>query len=137
MNTYLNVINELKPNSWTQAPIDFVLRPRGFMVRVGRSDWQSKLGGTLTLFFLMAYHYALLRLVSKQGCHYPGLCILDFPAQLDGVTVTDSENFVLEPFQRLMQQAPATTQLIAAGSSFDGLKQANRIEFSKVWRERF
>jgi hypothetical protein len=134
MNTYLNAINELKPNSWSQQEVDFVLQDRTFAVRIGKANWQIKLGGTLTLFFMVAYHYALMTLTGKDRCHYPGFCILDFPAQLDGVTVSDSENFVLEPFLQMMKQPdqPAR-QIIAAGSSFAGLAGAHRIELTKVW----
>lgn len=134
INTYLNLINELKPGAWTQGQVDFVLRPREFAIRVGRSSWQSKLGGTLTLLFLSGYHFGLMQLSGRNGCHYPGLCILDFPAQLDGVRVSDSENFVLEPFLELTESPnQPVLQLIAAGSSFSGLRQAHRIELTKVW----
>lgn len=134
MNTYLNVTNEIKPSSWTQQEVDFVLRDRNFVIRIGKGNWQSKLGGTLTLFFLVGYHYALMTLTGKRGCHFPGFCILDFPPQLDGVAVSSSENFVLEPFVRMMQQPDhPTRQVIAAGSSFAGLMGAHRIELTTVW----
>lgn len=134
MNTYLNAIEAIKPKSWTQQQVDFVLRDRTFAVRIGQRSWQSKLGGTLTLFFMMAYHYALMTLTGKDRCHYPGFCVLDFPPQLDGVRVSDSENFVLEPFVRMLAQPDKPPmQVIAAGSSFDSLEGANRIQFTKVW----
>ena len=134
MNTYLNAINELKPNSWSQQEVDFVLQDRAFAVRIGKANWQIKLGGTLTLFFMVAYHYALMTLTGKDRCHYPGFCILDFPAQLDGVTMSDSENFVLEPFLQMMKHPDQPTrQIIAAGSSFAGLAGAHRIELTNVW----
>jgi hypothetical protein len=134
MNTYLNAIDAIKPKSWTQQQVDFVLRDRTFAVRIGQRSWQSKLGGTLTLFFLMAYHYALMTLTGKDRCHYPGFCVLDFPPQLDGVNVSDSENFVLEPFVRMLAQPDKQSmQVIAAGSSFASIEGANRIQFTKVW----
>jgi hypothetical protein len=134
MNTYLNAIEAIKPKSWTQQQIDFVLRDRTFAVRIGQRSWTSKLGGTLTLFFMMAYHYALMTLTGKDRCHYPGFCVLDFPPQLDGVKVSDSENFVLEPFVHMLAQPDKPPmQVIAAGSSFASLEGANRIQFTKVW----
>jgi len=134
MITYLNAINELKPKSWTQQEVDFVLQDRTFIIRVGKGNWRVKLGGTLTLFFIVAYHYALMSLTGKAKCHYPGLCILDFPAQLDGITVSASENFVLEPFLRLVSQPDKLPrQVIAAGSSFSGLQGAHRIQLTNVW----
>jgi hypothetical protein len=134
MNTYFNAINELKPNSWSQQEVDFVLHDRSFVIRIGKASWRVKLGGTLTLFFMVAYHYTLMTLTRKEQCHFPGICLLDFPAQLDGVTVSDSENFVLEPFLRLkVSDQEPDYQVIAAGSSFAGLKGAHRIELTKVW----
>ena len=134
MNTYLNAIESIKPKSWTQQQVDFVLRDRTFTVRIGQRNWHSKLGGTLTLFFMMAYHYALMTLTGKDRCHYPGFCVLDFPPQLDGVNVSDSENFVLEPFVHLLAQPDKPPmQVIAAGSSFASLGGANRIQFTKIW----
>ena len=134
MNTYLNAIEAIKPKSWTQQPVDFVLRDRTFAVRIGQRSWRAKLGGTLTLFFMMAYHYALMTLTGKDRCHYPGFCVLDFPPQLDGVKVSDSENFVLEPFVRMLAQSDKPPmQVIAAGSSFASIEGANRIQFTKIW----
>jgi hypothetical protein len=134
MNTYLNAIEEIKPKSWTQKPINCVLRDRTYVVLIGQQSWHSKLGGTLKLLFLMAYHYALMTLTVKDQCHYPGFCVLDFPPQLDGVKVSDSENFVLEPFVRMLEQPDKPPmQVIAAGSSFANIEGANRIQFTKIW----
>jgi predicted nucleic acid-binding Zn-ribbon protein len=134
MNTYLNAIEALKPKSWTQQPVSVVLRDRSFAIQIGQRSWRSKLGGTLTLFFLMAYHYALMTLAGKKNCHYPGLCVLDFPPQLDGVKVSDSENFVLAPFVELLGSAGRPPmQVIAAGSSFDGLDGAHRVQLTRIW----
>jgi hypothetical protein len=134
MNTYLNVIQEIKPGSWPQLEVDFIIRDRTFAVRIGKANWQAKLGGTLTLFFLIAYHYALMTLAGNRGYHFPGLAILDFPAELNGASVSDSENFVLEPFVRMLGKSDQPIrQVIAAGSSFAGLKGANRIQLKKMW----
>jgi hypothetical protein len=133
MNGYFNTVNELKPRSWTPREVDFVLRDRTFVVRIGGSAWHSKLGGTLTLLFLIAYHYALMTLTSRPDCHYPGLCVLDFPPQLDGVSVPGSESFALTPFTQLAASNKHAGQVIAAGRSFADLESARRIEFTKVW----
>jgi hypothetical protein len=135
MNTYLNLIGELKPTAWTQEAVNVRLRERNFRIGVGRSDWSAKLGGTLTLYFLLAYHYALLTLSSKPEYRYPGLAILDFPAELeDATSVADKENFVLEPFVRMLKKPELQfAQVIAAGSSFENLRGANRIELTRIW----
>jgi small-conductance mechanosensitive channel len=138
MNSYLNTIRESNPISWTLgSPVAFHMGKSGFKATIAREKWSAKLGGTLTLYFIIAYHYALMSLVSKPGYHYPGLLILDFPPELeDGSSVADKENFVLEPFLKLQESLkPTKTQVIAMGSSFKDLPAASRIEFKKVWGE--
>ena len=138
MNSYLNTIRESNPSSWTLgSPVAFHMGKSGFKATIAREKWSAKLGGTLTLYFIIAYHYALMSLVSKPGYHYPGLLILDFPPELeDGSSVADKENFVLEPFLKLQESLkPTKTQVIAMGSSFKDLPAASRIEFKKVWGE--
>ncbi len=136
MNSYLNRIRKTRENLWAQKDVRMLLNDRGFDFHVGDRSWRSKLGGTSTLFFLIAYHYGLLSLSGTPGRHYPGFLVLDFPAELDdGTRVRDQENFVLEPFVELLaEDSEAAGQVIAAGSSFEGLVGANRVEFTRVWR---
>ena len=136
MNTYLNAIKKINPTSWTQGPIQFRISDKRFKFRVGGESWGSKLGGTLTLYFLIAYHYSLMCLSERPQFNYPGLLMLDFPAELeDASSVADKENFVLEPFVELLSRGPMNhCQVIAAGSSFENLEGANRIEFSRIWK---
>lgn len=136
MNTYLNAISKINPKSWTQDPVQFSLDERTFRVRIGRNNWSTKLGGTLSLYFLISYHYSLLSLCQKRLSNFPGLCILDFPAELeDGSAVADKENFVLEPFINLLNRSDMNgCQMIAAGSAFESLPNANRIELKQIWR---
>ena len=88
------------------------------------------------LYFLLAYHYGLMSLTSVPECRYPGFVMLDFPAEMiDGSSVADKENFVLEPFIRLLNQdGMEGMQLIAAGSAFEGIEEVNRIELREIWR---
>jgi len=83
----------------------------------------------------MAYHYGLLSLSKLHGHNYPGLLIIDFVAELaDGTTVRDKENFILDPFVKLVHSKDmSNTQVIAAGSAFKDLKGANRIELESIW----
>lgn len=136
MNTYLNLIKQARPTSWTQAAVAAQLDDRKLRINVGDQRWQSKLGGTLTLYFLISYHYALMSLSNNPQCHYPGLLILDFPAELeDGSSVADKENFVVEPFVSLLQQPDyRPAQVIAAGVAFENLEGAHRIELSRIWK---
>lgn len=133
-NNYLNALNSYRPNSWTQKQVDATINDRGFSFSVGRRPWTKQLGGTLRLYFLLAYHYTLLAIPQEVG-HYPGLAILDFPPELDdGRSIRDQENFVLEPFVDLLErQGIRGKQLIAAGNAFEDLDGAHRIELVNVW----
>jgi len=136
INSYLNLMHHKKPMLWSQKAVAVDFRKRDFRIFVGEGNWRSKLGGTATLIFLMAYHYGLMALSNESKYNYPGLLILDFPAELDdGSTVGDKENFVLEPFVDLLRRDDmVATQVIASGSSFENLKGANRIEFHHIWK---
>lgn len=135
MMEYLAQINQARPNMWSQGYVSVDLHQRDFDMRVGNRHWGNRLGGTLRLYFLLSYHYALLRLSVDEDCHYPGLVILDFPPQLDdGTLIGDQENFVLEPFIGLTaRQGMEATQVIVAGNAFEGLEGAHMTELSRVW----
>jgi hypothetical protein len=137
MNTYLNTLAADGKRVWSQGAVRFHLKERGFDVTVGGKQWSSQLGGTLTLFFLLAYHHALLSLTHRDICNYPGLVILDLPATLDetdGTRVSDHENYILQPFLTLTGRSDMQdTQVIVAGSEFEKLEGAHRIELDKVW----
>ena len=77
-----------------------------------------------------------MSLAEKVSCHYPGLLVLDFPAELeDGSTVADKENFVLEPFVDLLSKPSfQSCQVIAAGAAFQNLEGATRIELNHIWK---
>jgi hypothetical protein len=135
MNTYLNKLNKAHKDAWVVGEVAFQLGDRFFKIRIGKADWQTKLGGTLTLYFLLAYQYALMDLARLPDSHFPGLLLIDFPAEVEGTTVADKENFVIEPFIDLLaQDGMQKCQLIAAGSSFAGLQGAERVELSQVWK---
>lgn len=135
LNDYLRRLNYARPGSWTQEAIDLRLGEKNFRFTVGGERWESRLGGTLTLYFLLAYQYGLLRLTREERCHYPGLAVLDMPAELPDVeSVSDLEDFVLEPFVRLLgEKGMEGAQMIVAGSSFEGLEGAHRIELEHVF----
>jgi hypothetical protein len=134
MVTYLNAIKAAVPSSWTQKEPQVRLDERRARFTVGDRKWDTQLGGTLTIYFLLAYHYALMCLMRIDHCHFPGFLVLDFPAELDGTSIRDTENFAIEPFVTLLsQEAFSRCQVIASGVAFENLKGANRIEFTRVW----
>ncbi len=136
MNTYLNAIKQASPTSWTHKPVRVRIDEKRTRFLIGeQKKWSTQLGGTLTLYFLIAYHYALMNLTKDEQCNFPGFLVLDFPAELpDGSSIQDKENFVIEPFVKLLETENfPKCQVIAAGNAFESLAGANRIEFSKVW----
>ena len=134
MVTYLNAIKQKVPSAWTQQGPKVVLDERKSRFLVGERRWDTQLGGTLSLYYLLAYHYALMSLVKVDSCHFPGFLVLDFPAELDGASTRDTENFAVEPFIALLAaDGFQSCQIIATGAAFEGLEGANRIEFTRVW----
>ena len=85
------------------------------------------------MYFLMAYHYGLLTLSVQAGCHYPGLVIIDMPAEFAGELIEDKENFIVKPFIELLEgEAFSETQMIITGASFAGLEGATRLNLTEV-----
>ncbi len=134
MNEYLTAINALRPGVWLHSPVSFDVSRYGVSIRVGAQRWHAALGGTDTLYFLMAYHYGLLTLSSKAGRHYPGLSIIDLPAEFSGEAVEDKENFIVQPFIELLNRDEYDgAQLIITGASFAGLQGAHRLNLTHVY----
>ena len=135
MNDYTRLLNQAREDSWTQDEIGLRLSKERFRFSVGGLEWSSQLGGTLTLYFLLAYQFSLLRLSCGDGCNYPGFAVLDWPAEFADVDTSDLENFVLEPFIALFEEERMSgRQMIVAGSSFSGLEGANRVPLERVYR---
>src|SRR5262249_17517329 len=104
MNEFVTALEFDKKKMWTQLGIEFNVRKDTFNVRVGRQKWSSQLGGTMTIYFFLAYHYTLLKLTNDEQARYPGFVMLDFPPEIEGEKVADHENFVLEPFVTLCRK---------------------------------
>ncbi len=133
MNDYLNAINVLRPGVWKHSPIAVTISRSRFDIRVGARRWPSALGGTDTLYFLMAYQFGLLTLSNKDGSHYPGLSIIDVPGEFSGEAIEDKENFIIQPFIDLLSEAGFLgAQVIVTGASFKGLVDVNRITLTTV-----
>lgn len=123
MNDYLNALNRLRPDTWRHKPVSLDLFRSDFSLRVGGRKWHATLGGTDTLYFLMAYHYGLLTVSNKAGCHYPGISIIDVPGEFSGEAVEDKENFIVQPFIDLLTQPDyAGAQVIMTGAAFAGME---------------
>lgn len=133
INDYLNAINELRTDVWRHEQVSINLSASGFTVRVGRRKWSAVLGGTDSLYFLMAYHFGLLSLSDKESCHYPGFSIIDVPGEFSGEEVGDKEDFIVQPFIDLLgREEYAGRQLIISGASFSGLEGVRRKRLNHV-----
>jgi hypothetical protein len=134
MNAYLSAVNALRPKTWKHSRVNVLLNRSSFSVRVGSKKWRAALGGTDSLYLLMAYHYGLLALSTRKECNFPGLVIIDFPGEFAGESVKDIDNFVVQPFIDLSNRADmAGTQVIITGPSFAGLEVAHRELFEHVY----
>jgi DNA repair ATPase RecN len=134
MNEYVRQLKFDGKAMWTQRDIQFSVRKDSFSVRVGRQKWSSQLGGTMTIYFFLAYHYALLTLSASAESRVPPFLIVDFPPEIEGEKVADHENFVIEPFVALCKREKYKhVQIIAAGSAFKGLQGVHRQTLSEVW----
>jgi len=133
MNAYLKAVNRLKPGIWPHYDVSLDITANTFRFKVGSRKWQAALGGTDSLYFLMAYHYGLLTLSVQAGCHHPGLAILAMPAEFAGELIEDKENFIVQPFIELLDREEfSETQIIITGASFLGLEGAARRELTEV-----
>ncbi|WP_369725613.1 hypothetical protein AB8Z38_13365 [Bradyrhizobium sp. LLZ17] len=133
MNEYLHAINRLKPGIWPHNDISLDVSANSFRFKVGSKKWQAALGGTDSLYFLVAYHYGLLTLSAQAQCHYPGLAILDMPAEFAGELIEDKENFIVQPFIELLEREKfSRTQMIITGASFVRLEGAARRHLTEV-----
>ncbi|HVJ26089.1 MAG TPA: hypothetical protein VM493_01060 [Vicinamibacterales bacterium] len=126
MNAYLGALNHERPLTWKHSRVEIDLTRSTVSFRIGRKKWQGALGGTDTLYFLMAYHYGLLSLSPRSQTHYPGLAIIDVPGEFSGESIGDKENFIVQPFIDLLKDEPFEgAQLIITGASFTGLIGVN------------
>jgi len=122
MNAYLVALNRERPLTWKHNRVEVDLTRSSVSFRVGRKKWQGALGGTDTLYFLMAYNYGLLSLSPHPRTHYPGLAIIDVPGEFSGESIGDKENFIVQPFIDLLKnEAFEGAQLIITGAAFTGL----------------
>ena len=135
MNFYLRRINERRPKTWLHPDIYVFLNEDFATFKVGRRHWNRVLGNTDKLYFFMAYQFGLLVLGGGlQEPKYPGIAIIDLPAEFRAETITNSENYVVEPFLRLVKKRPDwNLQVIFAGSSIAGLSGVNYIEMETTY----
>jgi hypothetical protein len=136
-NTYLNTIREQDETSWTKTgQVTVSISERRTKLQIGGRLAKPQLGGTLTIYFLFAYHYALLNLSRYPNCHYPGLTILDFyPDIAREAALGDRLHLVLGPFVQLaLDKGIAPIQVIATSRALPDRPNINFIHLAEVWR---
>lgn len=134
MNSFLKILNNYKNKAWFHSEVRASLSKNSYTLRVGAYVWEKVLGGTKSLYFLMAYHYGLLALSNHTECNYPGLAIIDIPPDISGEKVKDKENFIVQPFIDLLESGEYDgAQFIITGQSYEGLDSVNRIELNHVY----
>jgi hypothetical protein len=137
MNEYLNALNlnvDGNPR-WVAGRVSARLTDSSLTFFINGNRWGEVVGATNTCYFLVAYNYALLAMTGAPGNLYPGLCVIDLPANMSDVKVMkDQENYLIEPFSRLLgQTGHKGCQLIAVGHAYDNIPNANRISFKSVF----
>jgi hypothetical protein len=136
-NAYLNTIREQDDTSWTKAgQVSAWVGERRTQLLIGGRPAKPQLGGTLTIYFLFAYHYALLNLTKYPDCHYPGLALLDFyPDIAREAALGDRLHLVLSPFVQLsLNPEMAPIQVIATSRALPERPNINFIHLSEPWR---
>lgn len=134
INEYVSAIETLKPGAWRHNQVRIDISRSGFSIKVGARRWNAVLGGTDSLYFLMAYHYGLLTLSGKGGRNYPGIAIIDVPGEFSGEAIEDKENFIVQPFIDLLaREQYEGCQIIITGASFTGLESVTRRELRHVY----
>lgn len=134
MNDYLAALNKEEPKTWRHNAVSLYLSQSTATFRVGERRWNVSLGGTDSLYYLMAYHYGLITLASKEKARFPGFTMIDFPAEFAGTKIGDAEDFVVQPFIDLLGQDEfEECQIILTGAAFSGLKGVNRIVLTEPY----
>ena len=135
MNEYLNALNQAGVQRWAAGRVTAKLTDTALTLFINGNHWGEVVGATNTCYFLVAYNYALLAMTGDAGNLYPGLSVIDLPANMSDVKVMkDQENYLIEPFSRLLEQPRyKECQLIAVGHAYDNIPNANRIEFKNVF----
>jgi hypothetical protein len=109
---------------------------RRTQLSIGGRPAKPQLGGTLMIYFLFAYHYALLNLTQHDDCHYPGLTILDFyPDIARENALGDRLHLVLGPFVQLSRDKRIEPiQVIATSRGLPKRPHIHYIHLTEPWR---
>ncbi len=96
MTDYLDTLDERDRERWGKRTISVSILKNSAQLLVDGRPWSTKLDEPQGL-FLLAYHYAWLKLSRTEPFTYPGFVLLDFPANLGEFAISDQENYLLTP----------------------------------------
>ena len=137
LNAYLSTIREQDERSWTKTgEVSASITENRTLLKIGARSAKKQLGGTLMIYFLFAYNYALLNLSRYPDCHYPGLTMLDFyPDIAQKSALGDRLHLVLGPFVQLSLDGEiAPIQVIATTRTLPERPNINFIHLTEVWK---
>lgn len=135
--TYLNQLKAMDSNTWTKSgAVTVRVIDRKTTFYIGSKPAKPQLGGTLTLYFSFAYHYALLGLMRRPRTHFPGLAVLDtFPDIAVGPGLRDPLGLVMKPFEELAANPDVgPVQIILTARDFPFSPAVRTIRLTEVWR---
>lgn len=135
-NHYLRCIKEADESTWTKSDsVSVRISERQTRYFIGLRPARPQLGGTLTIYFNFAYHFALLNLTRYTDCHFPGIAVLDvWPDIAKGASIRDRLALVLEPFVRLANHLASPIQVISTCRAISPLPDAHLIRLTETWR---
>jgi hypothetical protein len=101
-------------------------------VQISDTPWQTVLGGTDTLYFLLSYHFGLLFVSSGFDCLIPGFMVIDLPPDIHNYGDSKNVSFVIEPFIKLLEHPKyAHIQVIFSGQLKEDFQTCHRITLEK------
>lgn len=129
MQYYVDRVANLNSEAWkNNGRISIAINETRIAFYVNNKSWDS-LGGLDKDVFLLAYQFGLLSLTGKKNYRFPGLVLIDLPAQL-AEAKADSYNYIVQPFLEYFRSYTGTTpiQVIIAGRSFGKLENVVNID---------
>jgi hypothetical protein len=106
------------------------LSEQDFSFYVGREQWENALGSERRVLFLLAYHYAFLRLAIDEDIPYPRLVVLDNPFQQDVQPMLVEQG--LAQLAGLCEGRTDLQVVVATRRELPALK-AHRVHFERVF----
>lgn len=134
MQFYVDSIAKTSDEIWShKGQISIAINDERVSFYVNNKSWNT-LGALDRDIFLLSYHYGLLAMSELDYSLYPGLVIIDLPADL-GKAESSSYNYLIKPFVQLCKRKRSSPlQVIIAGRGFDDIENVNKIRLDETTR---